>query len=173
MKRDARISQDKKYRYLLRREWDPKLPPCLFIMLNPSTADAGVDDPTIKRVIGFSTSWGFGSALVGNLFAVRSPSPQMILDCDDPVGPDNKSAIEEMVRELYDWDFPRRELKGKVICAWGSGKMAKFMDQDQTMIGWLQEFGVDNLHTIQTNGTNRPVHPLYLLGSLKPKRWKP
>jgi len=51
MKKDAKLSDDKLYRYQLSRIWDEDKPTVLFIMLNPSTADADVDDPTIRRVI--------------------------------------------------------------------------------------------------------------------------
>ena len=61
------------YRYLLWREWNAKLPRLLWILLNPSTADERVDDPTLRRVLGFSRSYGFGGLEVVNLFALRSP----------------------------------------------------------------------------------------------------
>lgn len=57
MKRDAVLSADGKFRYSLTRSWAaegaPLLPMC-FVMHNPSTADAAVDDPTIRKCIGFA-----------------------------------------------------------------------------------------------------------------------
>lgn len=70
----ANISACDRYSYSLERVWDKggykNL--CLFIMLNPSTADAHIDDPTIRRCIGFAKSWGYGGILVGNLYAFRA-----------------------------------------------------------------------------------------------------
>ena len=40
------------YRYLLWREWEANASRITFIMLNPSCADATVDDPTIRRFWG-------------------------------------------------------------------------------------------------------------------------
>jgi hypothetical protein len=76
MKKDAKLSDDKLYRYQLSRIWDETKPKVLFIMLNPSTADADVDDPTIRRVINFAKSWNYGGVYVVNLYAFRSTDPK-------------------------------------------------------------------------------------------------
>ena len=87
--KDAVLSECKKYRYMLRRVWDRTKPACLFIGLNPSTADATVDDPTIRRCVGFADSWGYGELVVGNLYAFRATKPKDMFNQDDPVGPFN------------------------------------------------------------------------------------
>ena len=89
MKKHAIISQDDKYRYQLSRIWEEEKPKVLFIMLNPSTADADVDDPTIRRVVNFAKSWGYGGVFVGNLYAFRSTDPKGLRYIDNPVGEDN------------------------------------------------------------------------------------
>ena len=71
----AVFSDDMVYRYRLWRTWDPDLPTCLFIMLNPSTADHEQNDPTIRRCLDFAKQWGYGQLLVGNLFALRATDP--------------------------------------------------------------------------------------------------
>ena len=76
MRKGAIISKDKKHRYRLWRIWDDSLPKALFIMLNPSTADVMLDDPTIRRCIGFAKSWGYGGIYVGNIFSLRSSNPK-------------------------------------------------------------------------------------------------
>jgi len=70
MKKDALISSCGKYRYHLERHWGD-VKPCLFIMLNPSTADGRKDDSTIKRCVAYAMSWGYGKLYVINLFALR------------------------------------------------------------------------------------------------------
>ena len=66
------------YRYLLWREWDNSHKTVSFIMLNPSRADAQVNDPTITRCINFAKSWGYGRLEVVNLFAYRTPKPSLL-----------------------------------------------------------------------------------------------
>jgi hypothetical protein len=71
----ATFSKDRRYRYRLWRSWgDPELR-CVFVGLNPSTADESNDDPTIRKCVGFAKLWGFGAVDVVNLFAFRSTDP--------------------------------------------------------------------------------------------------
>ena len=81
--RAAELSPDGVYRYKLSRIWAPDIPPALFIMLNPSTADANQDDPTIRRCIAFAKRLGHGGLLVGNLFALRSTNPARLFAVED------------------------------------------------------------------------------------------
>lgn len=80
MEKGAKISDCGKYRYLLWRIWDETKPKALFIMLNPSTADDKVDDPTIRKCIGFCKRWGFGGFYVGNLHPYRTKSPNELFE---------------------------------------------------------------------------------------------
>ena len=107
--RAATISACTKYRYSLRRTWQEGGRVVCFIMLNPSTADADIDDPTIRRCVGFGKSWGYDALEVVNLFAWRETEPKFLITPSDPIGPDNDGAILEA--------SGRAEL---VVCAWGS-----------------------------------------------------
>lgn len=103
----AVISDCRTYRYSLTREWEDGK--CVaWLMLNPSTADAQVDDPTIRKCIGFSKRWGFGRLVVVNLFALRSTDPRALARNTDPVGPMTNWWITAAAKES-------REL----VCAWG------------------------------------------------------
>lgn len=75
----AVISQDQLYRYLLWRRWGTG-PVVTWLMCNPSTADATVDDATIRKCTGFAKRWGFDGIHVINLFALRSRDPLALLD---------------------------------------------------------------------------------------------
>ena len=97
MKKHAVISQDNKYRYQLSRIWDNEKPTVLFIMLNPSTADADADDPTIRRVVNFAKSWGYGGVFVGNLYAFRSTDPKGLKHTEDPVGEENIAHVQTLI----------------------------------------------------------------------------
>jgi hypothetical protein len=107
MRRLAVLSEDGLYRYTLARTWTDALPALGWVMLNPSKADAEVDDPTMVRVVNFTHAWGYGAAVVCNLFAWRATKPAELAQAEDPVGRANAAAL----RALAGMD---------VICAWGA-----------------------------------------------------
>lgn len=110
MKRSAIISCDGLYRYLLRREWDASRAPLGFVMLNPSTADAAADDPTIRRCIGFAAREGAGGLVVANLFAFRATKPELYAQpAERRIGPDLFDYMREGLLEC-----------SAVVCAWGA-----------------------------------------------------
>jgi hypothetical protein len=146
--RNAIISADGEYRYQLSRIWDEEKPNILFIMLNPSTADADVDDPTIRRVMNFSKSWGYGGVFVGNLYAFRSTDPKALRNTDDPVGEDNIEHIKELIG-----------VTERVVYAWGN---------NQKEPEWLSSL-VDTPYCIDISKKGLPKHPLYLKSELHPK----
>ncbi len=106
------------YRYALHRDLLPKpsLPvgllrrTCLFLMLNPSTATATLDDPTIRRCMGFARAWGFTDLQVCNLFAFRATDPaELTAVTIDPIGPLNNQAIVGLASDA-----------DRIVCAWGT-----------------------------------------------------
>lgn len=93
IKRDALLSPGLRYRYWLSRTWREQPGFLLWIMLNPSSADALDDDATIRKCMGFARRWGYGSITVVNLYALRSTDPKALEAHADPVGPDNDEWI--------------------------------------------------------------------------------
>jgi hypothetical protein len=154
---DALFDSTGAYRYRLSRVWDEALPRVCWILLNPSTATASVDDPTISRVVGFSRSWGFGSVDVVNLFAFRTPNPRGLRHIADPVGDGNDETIVATASS-----------SPQVISAWGnhgilenpSTGAPRFLEVQRL----LAEAGV---HTACLGRTKhgQPRHPLYLTAS--------
>lgn len=145
----AYISKCGQYRYLLERNWaeNDAVWPILFVMLNPSTADAYKDDPTIRRCVSFAQSMRKNVLYVANLYAYRATSPTELKKVTDPIGPKNKRCLTKLVSL-----FPR------VICAWG-----KAAEKEHAM--WFYGLCNNNLCTMQCFGTNKdnsPRHPLYL-----------
>ncbi|MBA4180792.1 MAG: hypothetical protein C0506_09410 [Anaerolinea sp.] len=131
------------YRYRLWREWDASLPAVTFIMLNPSTADATTDDPTIRRCTGFAKRWGFGRLEVVNLFAYRADRPAALFAAADPVGRENARHLREACAA-----------SSLVVAAWGNnGARATRPGLD----GELACLGLTKL--------GHPHHPLYVPAS--------
>lgn len=93
----ALISDDGRYRYLLTRRWADG-PSVAWIMLNPSTADAHQDDPTIRRCIGFAKAWGYAAIEVVNLYAFRATNPVDLIDAWDPEGPENWRWVSSTIK---------------------------------------------------------------------------
>jgi hypothetical protein len=89
----AIISPCGAYRYHLWRRWDECLPTMCWVMLNPSTADATQDDPTIRRCIGFARREGCGGISVRNVFALRATDPSELAKHADPFGPENEAHL--------------------------------------------------------------------------------
>lgn len=147
----ASISTCQQYRYRLTRYWGPghMLP---FVMLNPSTADASVDDPTIRRCMGFARREGAGGVIVVNLFAFRSTSPRNLLLTDDPVGPDNDTALVHIAQESIATNLP-------IICAWGTLGFARAI----AVKSLLMQFG-PRLVCLGKTKDGHPRHPLYVRG---------
>jgi len=143
----AILSADGVYRYSLKRIWDETKPKVLFIMLNPSTADADKDDRTIGRIVNFAQSWGYGGAYVANLYAFRSTDPKGIETTADPIGPDNRQHIQSLIGSV-----------DRVLYAWGNEK---------TEPQWLREL-VKEPFCIALSKKGIPRHPLYLSGDSQP-----
>lgn len=140
----AKISECGQYRYWLRRgEGNP----LLFCMLNPSTADASQDDPTIRRCKSFAQAAGFDSILVVNLYAYRATAPASMLKAVDPVGPDNDYHLLMAARQYPD-----------VVCAWGANARR---DRVDAVRGLLKSAGA-RLWCLGTTQSGAPRHPLYV-----------
>lgn len=95
MKKGAVIDKTGLYRYSLWREWDIDKSKIVFIMLNPSKADASIDDPTLRRCISFAKFWDYGSLIVVNLFAFRTASPLELKKVDNPIGKQNDRHLKK------------------------------------------------------------------------------
>lgn len=106
------------YRYSLTREWLTGKGTALFIMLNPSVADALRNDPTIRRCLSFAGRFGTQRLEVVNLFAWRSTDPAGLLLAQDPVGPENDRYILEAARRadvrIAAWGAVHRRHEGRV-----------------------------------------------------------
>jgi hypothetical protein len=147
---DAVMSDCGLYRYRLSRTWDDALRPACFVMLNPSTADATADDPTIRRCIGFARSWGCGGVVVVNLFAYRATDPYAMREAGaSAVGPDNDVHIRAAVIEC-----------NPVVCAWGVH--GRFLLRDASVKELIRRSGLPRGMCLGMTKDGHPKHPLYL-----------
>jgi hypothetical protein len=142
------------YRHRLWRVWDAALPRVAFVMLNPSTADDRVLDPTLRRCLGFAQRWGCGSFEVGNVYGLRSTDPAGLWRVADPVGPLND---EHLARIAEDATFG-------VVAGWGS--KAERTRADRVLALLARYANVYRLGDL--TGAGHPRHPLYLRGDLEP-----
>jgi hypothetical protein len=152
----AVMSRCGSYRYLLTRRIGVGDRTAAFIMLNPSTADAVNDDPTIRRCIGFARRWECGRLVVANLFALRATDPAEIRRVRDPIGPQNRRWVLKAVRWTVSPQRPAE--RGPVVCAWGTH--GTYMHQDVTVLGWIIAICAPLALGLTRDGD--PMHPLYL-----------
>lgn len=150
----AVLSECGRYRYALWRdvgELDGE-GTVLFVMHNPSTANASEDDPTIRRCIRFARDWGFARLAVGNLYAWRATKPRDLLEADDPVGPENDEWLRRLVRGS--------EL---VVAAWGA------QVNPATAAPTLRLH--DRWRCLGVTAGGLPRHPLYVPAATRPQSY--
>jgi hypothetical protein len=146
----ATLSPEGWYRYNLWRWWGKGTGLVCWVMLNPSTADSFVDDPTIRRCIGFSRAWGYGGLVVVNLFALRSTDPKALLKHADPIGLRNHEAIIDAIKGA-----------DLVVAAWGSFKVKRSRPSIDSYCYMLEK----PLRCLGTTKDGSPRHPLYVAAS--------
>ena len=147
---DAVISRCERYRYLLRRHGDvahPERGTALFVMLNPSKADATEDDPTIRRCRGFARDWGCSGLVVANLYALRATSPSDLWKADDPVGPENDAYLRSLAREYRE-----------AVFAWGANAPAERVAEVKAI---FEDAGA-RMWCLGVTKSGAPRHPLYI-----------
>ena len=157
MIRRAVISEDGLYRYSLSRRWARAGDRLLWIMLNPSRADANVDDPTMRRCIGFSRAWGFAALEAVNLYALRTPDPGTLRRHTDPVGPANDAFIARGAQRAV-----------LTILAWGAFPWAR--DRAERVRELL---GARELRCLGLTQSGEPRHPLYAPASCRLRECPP
>lgn len=166
MERAAHISADRVYRYSLVRRWAPVGPALRWVMLNPSTADAEIDDPTIRRVIEFSRREAYAAAIVYNLYALRSPSPEQLWSHRDPIGPENDWALRAAARGALN-DAYRYAQEPKIVVAWGAKAPA-----DRVATVTHDHLAAVPMMCLGRTKDGAPRHPLYVKGDAALQRWR-
>lgn len=158
----AVISTCGKYRYRLERPtflgsgWSMGI-----IMVNPSTADATTDDPTIRKCIGFAERQGAGSVIVGNKFAFRSTDVRGLRTAADPVGPENDVHLEGIMSTA-----------DLTVVAWGPlAKLPKSLRERWRDINFIARRMDVKLWCFGKAADGHPRHPLMQSYDTPLTRW--
>jgi hypothetical protein len=155
----AELSPCRRFRFELRRTWDPELPTVTFCGLNPSTADASLDDPTIRKEVAYAKRWGYGSLIKVNAYAFRATDPKALkLGTADAqyVGDDNDRWISRAALEGFAF-----------VAAWGNHITELRQQQVLRLVcRWT------HVYALRITQADKPSHPLYLPGDYKPIVWK-
>lgn len=164
IERSAEVSECGRYRWWLRRSWSLRNADgthrigrgvVSFIMLNPSTADALQDDPTIRRCIGFAKSWGFNTLSVRNLFPWRATDPKELLKAEDAAGGDRG-----------DTELTSALTADMVVVAWGANvpfkRDVEIMDIFSTVAPMVP------IYCLGKTKNGSPRHPLYVKADQQP-----
>lgn len=162
----TRFSPSREHRYTLLRSTGlmaPKPSPIFWVMLNPSTADEETNDPTIRRVIDFSSTFGFSIAIVLNLFAFRATDPKTMKQADDPIGPENDFWLTTALEYC-------RKTNSPLVCAWGvHGAFRQRQWQVAVMAEKHQQS--DPLSCLGRTADGSPRHPLYVKKTKQLETW--
>lgn len=166
----AIFSEDRRYRYLLRRSWAPAgVPAARFVAigLNPSTAGEVDNDTTVNRLVGHAQDHGCNELVLVNLFALVATDPRVmraVLERNraEAVGPLNNQYIDEAVHE---------EGIKHVVAMWGNlnkieaRRWVDVMDRVWSAGHDLECFG-------QTK-SKHPKHPARMAKHLELMPWPP
>lgn len=145
MNKEAKFSEDRKFRYWLKRQWDNNKPSINFICLNPSKANEEDDDPTVTKCIRQAEMLGFGSIEMTNLFAFVDTNRDTFYDVSDPVGKDNDSYILKTAKKC-----------DKVIIAWGNEGVYK--NRAEIVLKMLRKLD-KKIYCLLITQENQPRHP--------------
>jgi hypothetical protein len=138
-----------KYRYELTRAWGPDPRRVVFIMLNPSTADAEKGDPTMNRCVAYAKRWGYDGMVIVNLFAFCATKPADLWRAEDPIGPRNDEYLRKWARA-----------GAIVVCAWGAQQKAR--DRAKSVLFMLTSGMGIAPYALNITNAGAPGHPLYL-----------
>lgn len=122
-----------------------------FVMLNPSIADAEVDDPTVRRCIAFAKREGCNAIRVVNVFAWRATDPKGLLAAEDPVGFGNDDHIVHAVRTSH-----------VIVAAWGAGAPRPLALRIDRVHRALLGIASKPVQCLGVTAQSHPRHPLYV-----------
>ena len=158
----AVISDCGLYRYWLERG-PAGAPYVAWVLANPSTADAELDDPTVRKARGFTQRWGYERFVFVNLFAFRSTDPKGLLKAHNPWGPENDDHIRRAI-----------ETAEFVVLAWGNAVVKPLRERCRVVSKYvLEERAPDRVMCLGYTADRSPRHPLMLAYSTPLEEYRP
>lgn len=142
-----------RYRWRLGRTWDPAGAILALVGLNPSTAGAERDDPTVRRCVRFARDLGFGQLVLVNLYGLRATRPAALFAHPDPVGDQNDEHVRRACAEA-----------DAVLVCWGFNARWDRVTQIRPLLG-------ESPLCLGTTAAGHPRHPLYLRADTRPEPW--
>jgi hypothetical protein len=151
MSTSCKISKCGRFRYALEHVFEPGLPlkRVMWIGLHPTLIDEVDRDPTLRRLVAFSSRLGYTSFVLTNLFALRTARPLELVSAEDPIGPENDAVLRDFAQSSE-----------SIIACWGSnGSLRK---RDDRVTAMLRNATSKPLQSLSRNGDGSPKHPLYV-----------
>ena len=128
----------------------------LFVLNNPSKADAKIDDPTVRRGWAFTRAWDYHRMIFANVNPYRSTDPKSALIPPENILAENDTHLRFAAAEA-----------DLIICAWGTKANPQLAARAFRVL-YLQK----PLHVIELSKDGIPKHPLYLKRDMQPIRWR-
>ncbi|MGG0658367.1 DUF1643 domain-containing protein [Rummeliibacillus pycnus] len=140
------FDKSSKHQLKLSCTWDENLPECLFIMLNPTTLDCDKCDRAIDKCIKTASYNGYGSIAIVNLFSLRTPTPEHLLEASVRTLPQNMEIVKRSINAT-----------DMIVAAWG--EKGSWFNANYPVLRYIEATG-KKLHHLQTNKYGWPMHPL-------------
>lgn len=150
IKTEAHFSEDGKYRYLLKKEWNKTKKKAMVIMKNPSDAGELLLDHTTMFVINNLVRLGYGSVEILNLYPRINARTFAEMEEDEEAIKTNDSRMESSAARA-----------DTIVLAWGSGcsSSKKATERQQTVLKLLEKHK-DKLVVIEAENGRTGFHPL-------------
>lgn len=150
MQRGAEFSKCGRFRHTIWGRWDTGMPVACWVLANPSIASDVKDDPTWRKVVGFSERLGYGGAIVVNVFDFIATYPRDLKAAGWPRSQANAAWLLHAARS---WG------SGTAICAWGAVLRGRPEPEDTLKL--LRNSGVQTM-ALGFTERGEPRHPLML-----------
>ncbi len=154
---DAAFSECGRFRHWLSRDWrsksvaDDREPYALFVGMNPSTAEANIDDPTVRKEMAITERLGFYRYIKTNVMDYRATSPKALLAAGvQPCSDLNRQTIRRLAERA----------STIILC---HGRLHKKLRRYGDAV--LSDLRGYKLWCLGRNDDGSPKHPLYLAGN--------